>query len=94
VISPLCDKDWSTMTLGELVSLENNLLHAYLCDRERCSRCYHETTGYFDFIAGQSYVADRQTLCEFDAHAMYLESIRSDGEQTWRCPECSGIEQH
>lgn len=88
---PLCDKDRFTMTFGGLVMAPAGAVeirHAYLCNHPSCLRCYDEAAGYFDFIDGLAVVGERQKLCESDAHPMYLEAVRDDGEQTWRCPNC------
>lgn len=68
------------------------IVDAYMCDKSGCNRCYNEAAGYFDFIAGRPQVAIRQTLCESDAHPMFLESVNFHGRGIWRCPECGAAE--
>jgi hypothetical protein len=90
-INPLCDKDHGSMSPKELVIEapgEVNLINAYVCDLVRCGRCYNESAGYFDFIAGKLSPGSRQTLCQSDAQPMFLESVSSYNEEMWRCPWC------
>ena len=89
-ISPLCDKDRSSMSSKDLTIEspdQGHTLSAHVCDSGGCSRCYNEAAGYFDLIGGKPHTGTRQILCESDAYAMYLESVNAEDE-TWRCPEC------
>ncbi len=93
--NPLCDRDRFAMSRGELMADKMGSIErraAYLCNNPLCHRCYDESIGYFDFIEGTQFVADRQLLCAGDAYPMYLEAIRPDGNQTWRCPACLRVE--
>src|SRR5579885_1295949 len=95
LLNPLCDRDLHAMSEGGVVGVSVGLrqVHpAYLCGCAGCHRCYNVASGYFDYIGGIEYISDRQILCVNDAHAMYLASVREDGHQLWRCPDCDGIQ--
>lgn len=94
IIKPLCDKDLARMSQKEL-SIESpgeaQIIYAYVCGAARCTRCYNEAAGYFDFISGKPTIETRQKLCTGDAHPMFLELVTGSGEEIWRCPHCGDV---
>jgi len=79
----MSERDLPVDSCGEV-----HTVAAYMCAESECNRCYNGAAGYFDFIAGRPHLDAKQKLCKTDAHAMYLECIRYDGEELWRCPQC------
>ena len=95
-MNPLCDKDFVSMSLKDLIEVESGgvgrLIRAYVCEAEGCCRCYSETVGYFSFIGGKAQIQYTQALCLDDARPMYLEFTTTDDEEIWRCPECGAVQ--
>ena len=93
-ISPLCDKDGAPMSFREVLiddSDATDLLTAYICTCKDCDRCYNEGAGYFYLVSGRPNLDHTQKLCTTDAMPMFLELIRQDEGEIWRCPSCSGV---
>jgi len=93
-ISPLCDKDGARMSFREMLIDDSEATHffaAYICTCRDCDRCYNEGAGYFYLTSGSPNLDHTQTLCSNDAMPMFLELIRLDESEIWRCPSCSGI---
>src|SRR5665213_2766890 len=96
-LQPLCDRDqtdMSTRIVRLVTETGMQIFEAYGCEATACTRCYSESMGYFDFIAGTAYVSERQTLCDADACPMYLESAFPGEDHVWKCPCCGQRERY
>jgi len=93
-ISPLCDKDGERMSFRQVLIDDSDSTHlfaAFVCTSRDCDRCYNEGVGYFYFVSDSPNLDHAQKLCEIDAMPMFLELIRLDESEIWRCPSCSGV---
>jgi hypothetical protein len=87
-ISPLCNHDSTSMSPKELIIEapgEVHLLAGYVCDRNGCYRCYHEASGYFDFVAGKPILDGTQILCERIGRRRAKTSRRNPADLAGTC---------
>jgi hypothetical protein len=75
------------MTLRQLGEPTGLTMKAYVCNAKDCIEAYNSSIGYFDLVNDRVLRRKEQQFCRKCETPLYLDTLNSDGTETWRCAQ-------